>query len=137
MKPNKERIELLCRELESTKVQQCGGRLREPHSELTATGKVIKHPDMMCVWGIATELALQHGVETQVHPWCSSIPQPEIVEWFFGPGVSYTDVEIEHQPVGHIGPFIGSIMDWNDDYNISFWDMAQGLRAKYLKDEES
>lgn len=137
MKPNKERIELLCRELESTKVQQCGGRLRVPHSELTATGKVIKHPDMMCVWGIATELALQHGVETEAHPWCSSVPQPEIVEWFFGPGVSYTDVEITLELEDHPRPVTEHLLDWNDVHLLPFWDMAQGLRAKYLKDEDA
>lgn len=137
MKPNKERIELLCRELESTKVQQCGEELRKQEALLTATGKVIPLPVMMCVWGVATELALQHGVQTRRDPWRGPVPQPEIVEWFFGLGVRYTDVGIVHQPEGSPVPLDLDLIDWNDDYRLPFWDMAQGLRAKYLKDEES
>jgi hypothetical protein len=55
---------------------------------------------------------------------------PEYVSDWYGINDSDPEIELDTQ----YGPFITSISGANDD-GASFWDIAQALRTKYLKEE--
>lgn len=118
MTVNRERIELWAQALESDGYQRCSGNLR--WTDFFGT-------TMHCAEGVAMAVAQAHGVQISLEQWdCSTMP-PQVRAWYGLPGAAFlkTDDGMSH-----------SIIWANDSVNMSFWDIAQGIRAMYLKDEQ-
>jgi hypothetical protein len=133
MNPNKENIEKWCAALEAMGDRQCIGALRD--YVLSGNGEYV---EQNCAAGIGVLVALENGLPENVtyetllfngnriseNAWDDSALPDWIAVWY---GV-------------HKNPFI--IIDGrrdgvtqHNDSGASFWDIAQGLRARYLKDE--
>ncbi len=125
MTVNKERIELWCRALESDKYQQCTGMLRLVRGHLgqinycaAGIGILVAELEDGEIWRLNREHACgDESVWTQY----TELP-PHVAEWY---GLMSN-------------PLLGedsSVLNANDIDKLSFWDIAQLIRAEYLKDE--
>lgn len=118
MNINKERMELWAQALESDGYQKCKGSLRWTNF----FGRT-----MHCAEGVAMAVAQAHGVQISPEEWDHSSMPPQVRAWYGLPGsvLLKMDDGLPH-----------SVIWANDDQDLSFWDIAQGIRAMYLKDEQ-
>lgn len=114
---NRENMELWAQALESDGYKQCRGNLRLHGRD----GNV-----MHCAEGVAMEIAQAHGVQFHPESWYLLSMPPSVRAWYGLPGAALlkTDDGLLHSVIGA-----------NDCGQMSFWDIAQGIRAMYLKDE--
>jgi hypothetical protein len=130
---NKERVELFAAALESGNYEQCEGKLRRNDIEVAPSG-TTHWITRFCALGMATEVALQNGLqlEKDEDPWSGSGLYPEVAQWYgwtiegYGPTL---DPVIRRDD-----GYSDSIAAFNDD-GTSFWDLAQMIRREWLKDE--
>lgn len=137
---NRDRVQLLVDALESDEFEQCKGSLRLLQSDGTYA---------YCCLGVATEVALRHGLSMEVADkynlyakeepssvWNHSNGQmlaDEVVEWYGFEGrtpelkgvVSYIDGVKRGHPAHQ----------WNDSYDANFRQIADMFREKYLAPE--
>jgi hypothetical protein len=117
---NKERVELFVAALESDEYKQCTEFLRRN----TDDGET-QH----CGLGVATEVALLHEPALRtIEPyflWFRSDLHEAVAAWY---GFDNAAVQLADSENG--SDWVGG---WNDD-GATFWEIAQAVRAKYLKD---
>jgi hypothetical protein len=122
---NKERVELFVAALESDKYKQCTGQLRRPLVDTTWEKRYYTH----CALGVATEVALLHepALRTiaELELWNRGDLHEAVTAWY-GFEESGVDISPDHGP-----DWVGG---WND-YGGTFWEIAQAVRTKYLKDK--
>jgi hypothetical protein len=134
MTVNKERVELWAQALESEKYVQCYGALKlEPWQKLSHTEQ--SEPDPLtvnqvrhCVLGVAMEVARLNGlrfVQTS-----SSVLPEKVSEWYGFDGAD-PDPVIKRED----GTFT-AISAANDVQKLPFWNIAQLIRANYLKGDD-
>lgn len=116
---NRERVELWAQALESDGYKQCTGQLR-------CTPKHSDQP-MHCAEGVAMAVAEMHGVRIYPVDWRMSNMPPRVYQWYGITG----NVTVDHEEQGRM-----TVIAANDNGRMSFWDIAQLLRAKYVKGEE-
>lgn len=127
MTVNRERMELWAQALESEQYVQCARQLRiqlrGPESgDIVATWH--------CALGVGMAVAQAHGV--QVLPWDWKDSQlPEVVKNWYGLDSVNPYLDIETETIA-----VGTVIGANDILKLPFWDIAQLLRAKYVKEEE-
>jgi hypothetical protein len=139
MNPNKENIEKWCAALEAMGDRQCIGALRD--YVLSGNGEYV---EQNCAAGIGVLVALENGLPENVvtldtilvdgdfmqrwpvkeNAWDGSALPDWIAAWYGVP----------KNPFIVIDGRLNSVTNHNDS-GASFWDIAQGLRAEYLKDE--
>lgn len=133
MTPNRERIELWVNALESDKY---------PHTRFVMREPIHDHRDNVvamgyCALGVGQLVAKQHGVETSPVDWTRGHLSPDAVAWY---GVESKDPKIGRLTCDCGGqgdcaePLNASVSALND-FGEAPWNIAQLLRAKYLKDE--
>ena len=120
MTVNRERMELWAQALESDGYEQCAGSLRLS----------LRHSDqpMHCAQGVAMAVAEMHGVQIDRGEWGGVSMPPQVYRWY---GITGT-VFVDHGELGRMTVFAA-----NDGAHLSFWEIAQLLRAKYVKEEGS
>lgn len=119
MTVNKEHIELWCQALESDGYKQCQGHLKKWG---------LAESTMHCAEGVAMEVAQAHGVRIYRTEWGNGAMPRRVRGWYgFPPDSCGTYVKLDAGTVTVVGA--------NDRLKMSFWEIAQGLRAMYLKDE--
>lgn len=124
---NKERVELWAQALESEQYVQCYGHLRNG----------LNH---RCAVGVAIEVALRNGHQFSGYGerdecgmvtaiWCGDFLPRSITSWY---GFDLPDplLNMEYQDKR---PLRTTMV--NDNLRLPFWDIAQAIRATYLKDE--
>jgi len=136
---NKDRVELFAAALESDGFKQCKGRLREEiFTEWPPKKVILGH----CALGVATQVALDNGLYAEIVEkygrqfsegilramWTRGDLSPGVAEWYGWGGTN-----------PYLGIDLGSGEEENiasaNDAGVSFWDIAQAVRAKWLKDE--
>lgn len=118
MTVNKEHIELWCQALESDGYKQCCANLK---------WQIPGHEPMHCAEGVAMAVAQANGVHVREAQWEWSTMPSAVRDWYGlngGPALLKLDE-------GRMT----SVLAANDSMRLSFWEIAQGLRAMYLKDE--
>lgn len=120
MTVNRERVELWAQALESDSYRQCTDILRDQGVD------GLHH----CALGVGMAVAELHGVRVYPLEWELTKLPSQVVKWY---GLNEPDPSLD-DPQGLDPQF--SVLDANDDRKLPFWDIAQLLRAKYLKDEE-
>lgn len=134
MTVNKERVELFVAALESDGYQKCLGNLRQ--TLFKANGDLVERQTQHCALGVATEVAMLH--ESELRNWERIDPKfwrrgdlhPAIAEWygFDDQAVSLTPPEnYQYEEANWVGGL--------NDAGASFWEIAQAVRAQYLKDQ--
>jgi hypothetical protein len=126
MTVNKDRVELFAAALESDRYRQCKGQLR-----VLTRG----HVDFHCALGVATQVALDNGLQEELQTWPREVEAVwrsgalswQVADWY---GWNDTNPWIDID----LGRGEENIASANDA-GVSFWDIAQAIRAKYLKDE--
>lgn len=114
---NRERIEAWVSALESGEYVQVTYAMREPLYD--KDDKVVGVG--YCALGVGMKVAEQHGMEVVAVDWLPGRFTFEVREWY---GLTEADPRVG----------IFHVSDLNDN-GTSFWDIAQMLRAKYLKEE--
>jgi hypothetical protein len=125
MTVNKERVELWAQALESERYVQCYGNLR-------VRGMLdVRH----CAYGVAVEVALANGC--RVRPsvaWDRNSLCREIVDWYgFKTNRIHIRVTVPQEPSYETLMDVETV---NDHLRLPFWDIAQAIRTKYLKDDD-
>lgn len=128
MTVNKERLELFAEALESGDYRQCKGRLRA-HS---CYEDAVWH----CALGVATDVALNNGL------------QEALIDLQIPPDVTWVNPTLHDFTVSWYGwdgdpdPLLAEDEDGNEetiaglnDAGWSFWQIAQAVRTRWLKDE--
>jgi hypothetical protein len=119
---NKERVKLLVDALRSGEFQQAKGTLRTPDERYH------------CCLGVATEVALRNGVvvdeKNQGFPWrqTAQIMCAEIYEWY---GFESGNPNLKGMTTS------AAASHWNDDFDRSFLDIADGFERTYLDPNEA
>lgn len=116
MTVNKDRVELWAQALESDGYKQCRGNLR-----------LQQNYPMHCAEGVAMAVAEMHGVQINRDEWDETCMPPQVSRWYGLPAVAFVD----HGDMGRM-----TVIAANDMAHLSFWEIAQLLRAKYVKGEE-
>jgi len=123
---NKDRVELFAAALESDRYRQCKGQLKIS-TRSPDTGYATFH----CALGVATQVALDNGLWEEgpwVDVWSRGDLNPAVAEWYGWGGTN-----------PYLGIDLGSGEEENiasaNDFGLSFWQIAQAVRAKWLKDE--
>lgn len=126
MEANKERVELWAQALESDRYQQCYGELRLAVLE---GFDISRTKTLHCALGVGIAVALANGCEDQ-YAWHDVRFGPEVLAWY---GFDHWNHDVllkidDDQLVGAIHV--------NDELKLSFWEIAQAIRATYLKDDD-
>lgn len=119
---NKERVELWVQALESDGYNKCVGSLR--------VQSPIHGKTMHCVEGVAMAVAEAHGLRIHETAWFGATMPPYVRNWY---GIEFNAPIVIHDDEYGKVTAIGA----NDSAGRSFWEIAQMIRAKYLKGEES
>ena len=138
MTVNKDRVELFAAALESDRYRQCRGQLRAMTYDQSVDGIREAH----CALGVATQVALDNGLHAEILEkygrqfsegilgamWTRGDLSPGVAEWYGWGGTN-----------PYLGIDLGSGEEENiasaNDFGLSFWQIAQAVRAKWLKDE--
>lgn len=132
MTPNRERIELWVNALESEEHPQVRFTMQEPiidpQGNQVATG--------YCALGVGQLVAEQHGVETSLVDWTRGHLSPDAVAWY---GIESKDPKIGRLTCdcggqGDCAEPLNTSVSALNDFGEAPWDIAQALRAKYLKE---
>lgn len=146
MSVNRERVELLCRALESGEFRQAPGALRVQETRSS--------PEGYCCLGVATVVALRNGLQltgigsSEDDVWdhdLGEVLHPEVRDWY---GFEYEDPEIQvtRDPVLELSPTIpateandGIGHDGNENpvHRYPFIEIAAGFRRTYLGQDPS
>ena len=128
MTVNKDRVELFAAALESDRFKQCKGQLKIRSQWPGPTG-IAK--EFHCALGVATQVALDNGLWEEspwVDVWSRGDLNPAVAAWYGWNGTN-----------PYLGIDLGSGEEENiasaNDFGLSFWQIAQAVRAKWLKDE--
>lgn len=119
MTVNRERVELWAQALESDGYKQCTGALR--------WALKLSDQPMHCAEGVAMAVAEMHGVRIYPVEWSVSVMPLRVYQWYGLTG----NVTVDHEEQGRM-----TVIAANDTALLSFWDIAQLLRAKYVKEEQ-
>lgn len=118
MTVNRERVELWAQALESERYVKCEGSLRLPLVQGT------RH----CALGVGMEVAQAHGVIISPLDWVGQEMSPVVREWY---GLRSSNPWLDLDEGRH-----ALVTSVNDRLRLPFWDIAQLLRAKYVKEEQ-
>lgn len=119
---NKEHIEVWISALESDEYTQTNNMLRRRYVSVDG-----RHREAYCALGVAMEVAIKHGVEVASVDWLRGGLSYDVAQWYgFAEHNAKPLVELDD---GHEVP----VSDLNDN-GWTFWDIAQALRAKFLKE---
>jgi len=126
---NKDRVELFAAALESDRYRQCRGQLKMLGTDPDFEGWKIR--ELHCALGVATQVALDNGLWEEspwVDVWSRGDLNPAVAAWYGWNGTN-----------PYLGIDLGSGEEENiasaNDFGLSFWQIAQAVRAKWLKDE--
>lgn len=125
---NRENMELWAQALESERYVQCVGSLRIEVFEVE--GPQVRGAHHHCALGVGMAVAQAHGVLILPTDWEESTLPPRVMAWY---GLDTDNPDLD---LGCSVRIVNSVVGANDDRKLPFWDIAQLLRAKYLKDEE-
>lgn len=128
---NKERVELWAQALESEEYVKCEGILRADGDGSSA------NPYTHCALGVAMEVAQLHGcqfsIDTRdmygnpIDPWEEDRMPRSVALWYGLPQDPFLELE-------ELG--CRTVVYVNDQLKLPFWNMAQMIRATYLKDDD-
>ena len=130
MTVNKDRVELFAAALESDRYKQCRGQLKMLGTDPDPGGWKIR--ELHCALGVATQVALDNGLGRE-HPrilgvWGRGDLHPAVAEWYGWDHTNpYLDIDLGSGEEENIASA--------NDFGLSFWQIAQAVRAKWLKDE--
>lgn len=135
MTVNKDRVELFAAALESDKYRQCKGELRIS-TRSPDTGYATFH----CALGVATQVALDNGLHAELLEkygpfsgifdalWETGVLHEFVEDWYGWDNENPTLLLTSPDGLPH------EIASANDA-GFSFWEIAQAVRAKWLKEE--
>lgn len=129
MTVNKERVELWAQALESERYVQCTGNLRMEVFKVKESRDIVAHHH--CALGVGMAVAQAHGVQILQTDWEDSALPPQVMDWY---GLDTDNPVLLESESQHW--YRRSVTFANDDLKLPFWDIAQLLRAKYVKEEQ-
>lgn len=123
MTVNRERMELWAQALESDKYVQCKGNLRMEARGIESGDMATWH----CAVGVGMAVAEAHGVKIERREWLNKSGIPDrVLDWYGLKGNPWLNLDDGRH---------SSVIGANDRLGLPFWDIAQALRATYVKDQ--
>jgi hypothetical protein len=135
MTVNKERVELWAQALESEKYVQCHGAMKlEPGEKSPYLGEspILLNQVRHCVLGVAEEVARLNDLQVPFAS-TSGVWPDAVIEWY---GFDDPDPLLVIEGEEYEGGGTFSVSYINDVHRLPFWDIAQLIRATYLKDDD-